>query len=237
MLSNVIEPRLQAEVLSQADSAETLVKQFLDNPEYREALLDVIGPLVQTRAKVARQQHCPIGELLGRTEDQWLELKSTFRVDASTGEKFAPVESAAIKTVAAFLNSHDGGTMLVGVAEDGEGRGVPFGLELDYVSVRKPGKGDADMFGLMLNQVLMNAVGPAALSNVTTEVLTVDSKDICRVHVKPCGFPVEAKVTEVDKKGQHSKKSLFYTRVNGQTIAIADEAERQKYLSQRWPTA
>ena len=79
-------------------------------------------------------------------------------------------------------------------------------------------------------------MGPAALANVTTEVLTVDTKDICRVHVKPCGFPVEAKVTEVDKKSQHRKKFLFYTRVNGQTIAITDETERQKYLSQRWPS-
>ena len=64
-----------------------------------------------------------------------------------TGEKFAPVETSAIKTVAAFLNSYDGGSQLLGVAEDGGGRGVPFGLELDYLTVRKPDNGDGDMFG------------------------------------------------------------------------------------------
>ena len=234
---NVVAPRLQAEVLGHADDAQALVKQFLDNPEYAAALLDVIGPLVQTKAKVARQEHCPIGELLRRGEDKWLEYKSTFRVDSKTGEKFVPVETAAIKTVAAFLNSFDGGTLLLGVAEDGEGKGAPFGLELDYVSVRKPGKGDADMFDLMLNQVLMNALGISAVANLTTEVVTVDGKDICRVHVKACGFPVEASVTEVDKKGQHVKKTVFYARINGQTIQLKeDDPEKQKYITQRWPT-
>lgn len=235
---NVVAPRLQAEVLGQADDAQSFVKQFLDNPEFALELLDIIGPLVQTKAKVARQEHCPIGELMRRVEDKWLEFKSTFRVDAKTGDKFAPVESSAIKTVAAFLNSVDGGTLLLGVAEDGDGKGVPFGLELDYVSVRKTGKGDADMFGLMLNQVLMNALGAAAVSNLTTEVVTVDGKDICRVHVKACGFPVVAKVTELSEKGQHTKRTNFYARINGQTVHLKDDdPEKQKYIAQRWPSA
>ena len=172
-----------------------------------------------------------------RGEDKWLEYKSTFRVDSKTGEKFAPVETSAIKTVAAFLNSYDGGTLLLGVAEDGDGRGVPFGLELDYVTVRKAGKGDADMFGLMLNQVLASALGLAAIANLTTEIVALGGVDICRVHVKPCGFPVEAKIVTVDKKGQHAKKTCCYFRLNNGTSPplAADDPEWQRYIAQRWP--
>ena len=231
-----LSPRLQDGVIDQATESQVFVKKFLDDPEYAAALLNIVGPLIQTKAKVARQEHCPIGELLRRGEDKWLEYKSTFRVDSKTGDKFIPVETAAIKTVAAFLNSYDGGTLLLGVAEDADGRGVPFGIVLDYVSVRKEGKGDADMFGLMLNQVLVHALGVAAVANLTTEIVTVDGHDICRVHVKPCGHPVEANVKIANKDGQFVKQTLLYIRLNNQTVAITDDSERQKFISQRWPS-
>ena len=171
---------------------------------------------------------------MNRGEDAWLEYKSTFRVDSTTGDKFAPVETAALKTVAAFLNSWDGGTLLLGVAEDEAGNGIPFGLGLDYVSVHKDGKDDADMFQLMLTDVMKASMGAAAISNVTTQMHTVDGNDICRVHIKPCGFPVDAKVTEI-KKGQHVKAENFYTRINNGTHKFIDDNEWEKFKNYRWP--
>jgi hypothetical protein len=53
------------------------------------------------------------------------------------------------------------------------------------------------------------------------------------VHVKPSGFPVEAKVT-IDKKGQFEKKKAFYIRLNNGTIEVAHD-EKQKYMATRWP--
>ena len=68
-------------------------------------------PFVYGRAKVARQEYCPIGELLGPPpkEGEHLEYKSTFRTHAETGELFKPLQTASLKTIAAFLNSREGG--------------------------------------------------------------------------------------------------------------------------------
>ena len=61
----------------------------------------------------------------------------------------------------------------------------------------------------------------------------IDNKDLCRVHVKPSSFPVEATVTMV-KDGQHSKKTAFYVRLNNKTHEFTSEDEKQKYIAQQW---
>jgi type I restriction enzyme, R subunit len=189
-------------------------------------------PLVYGKAKVAWQEHCPIGELLGPPpkEGAHLEYKSTLRTRADTGELFKPLQTTSLKTVAAFLNSREGGTLLIGVADDG----AVFGLDSDYATLRKPGKDDRDLFGLHLNQALINSLGMAAAANVSQEILEVGGKDLCRVHVRPSSFPVEAKVVEVDKNGQHVKKTLFYGRFGNGTRPITDSAERDRYIAQVW---
>ena len=224
----------QDAVIDQMSTSTEITKNYLDNADFAGDVLDAYMPLLQTKAKVARQQHCPIGELLGVTENTWLEFKSTFHVEADTSQPNKNVETAAIKSVAAFLNSWDGGTLLLGVAEDEEGKGIPFGIEGDYAQFHKDGKADDDMFLLAFNDKLKNALGAAAVSFVTTEIVSVEGKDICRVHVKPCGFPVDAKVTIIDSKDQHKKQTNFYARINNATHKFTDEEEKQKYIGQRW---
>ena len=56
--------------------------------------------------------------------------------------------------------------------------------------------------------------------------------DICRVHVDPCGFPVDAVVVH-GRHGQHVKATEFYVRVANGTRAL-DDVEKQKYVEQRW---
>ena len=84
----------------------------------------------------------------------------------------------------------DGGTLLIGVADDGS----VHGLASDYASLHKPGKDDRDLFQLHLAQVLINALGETAASSVSVQLHTVDGQDLCRVHVPPSSFPVEAHV-------------------------------------------
>ncbi len=71
---------------------------------------------------------------------------------------------------------------------------------------------------------------------MSAQAHTVNGHDICRVHVKPCGFPADAKVTRVDKSGQHHKETRFYARINNGTHDFTrDTYEEQKYIAQRWP--
>lgn len=225
----------QNAVVKRLAGAQDLSYKLLDDKELSQEVIAAYLPLVYGKAKVAFQEHCPIGDLLGPPpqEGDHLEYKSTFRTHAhgeSEGDVFKPLETASLKTIAAFLNSRDGGTLLIGVADDGS----VFGLDYDYASLRKAGKDDRDLFGLHLNQAIQNCVGMGATANISHEILEVDGRDLCRVHVKPSNFPVEAKVVNVDNKGQHKKQTLFYGRFGNSTRAIEDPAERDKYQAQVW---
>ena len=217
-------------ILKRQESNQALTYRFLDSKEMQAALVAAYLPLVHGRLKVAYQEHCPIGELLSRPEDSHLEKKSTFRWDMKKAEVSKVMETATLKTVAAFLNGREGGTLLIGVADDNE----PLGLGSDYLSLHNEGKDDADLFQLALYQAILNAVGAAAATNVTSQVHAVDGKGVCRVHVRPSGHPVHATVTTVDSKGQHEKKARFYVRVGNGTREITDDAEIQKYVAGRW---
>ncbi|HZY64973.1 MAG TPA: RNA-binding domain-containing protein [Rubrobacteraceae bacterium] len=222
----------QTAVVDRLSGAEDFSYKLLGDEEVAEQARQVYMPLVYKRAKVAWQEHCPIGELLGPPpkESAHLEYKATFRTRAETGELFKPLQTASLKTVAAFLNSREGGTLLIGVADDGS----VFGLDSDYVTLRKEGKDDRDLFLLHLGQAVVNAVGMAAAANVGHEIFEVGGRDLCRVHVKPSSFPIEAKVTEVDENSQHIKKTVFYGRFGNGTRAISDPGERERYTLQVW---
>jgi type I restriction enzyme R subunit len=217
-------------VAARMSQAEELTIRILDKPEFRAEVIAALMPRVYERARVAYQATCPIGELLLRKEDKYFERKSSLRWDVEENAKSTLVESASIKTVASFLNSEFGGTLLIGVADDG----AIVGLEQDHATLRTQGKDDSDLFLLHLNQLIENAVSLAAAANVTTTVHRVDGHDVCRVHVEPSGHPVEAEVAVVDKQGQFAKVRRFYVRLNNGTRAIDDERERERYIAQRW---
>ena len=50
-----------------------------------------------------------------------------------------------------------GGTLLIGVHDSG----VPVGLDPDFVNLRKPSKDDTDLFGLHLNNLIVESMGGA----------------------------------------------------------------------------
>ncbi len=219
----------ESAMLDMQQSNEEFTYKLLDDPDLFGKLIAATLPNAYAAAKVASQEWIPIGDLLAAGETGTIEYKSTLRTHADGGEFFKPLETASLKTIAGFLNSSAGGTLLIGVADDG----TIFGLDSDYASLAKEGKGNADLFQLHLTQIVQASMGDAAAANVSTKMHTIDGKDLCRVHVKPSAFPVEAEVTVV-KEGQHWKKTAFYMRLNNKTAEITDENERQKYIAQRW---
>lgn len=211
--------------------AEDMSLRLLDNPDARNLVVDTYLKLTQGKAKVAWQEHCPIGDLLGPDkESQHLEYKSTLWIRKDTGERHKPLEAATLKTVAAFTNSRDGGMLLIGVSDDGS----VFGLDSDYASLHNPGKDDRDLFQLHLGNIIESSMGAAVASNVSSSIHTVDGADVCRVHVHASGFPVDAKVT-VDKDGRMIKKTAFFVRASNSTREL-DDTEKAKYILGRWPT-
>jgi hypothetical protein len=68
----------------------------------------------------------PVSALVAAGEGPGIEFKSTLRRNLHTNQTDPKIEFAVLKTVAAFLNT-DGGTLVIGVADDG----TPVGLEPD----------------------------------------------------------------------------------------------------------
>ena len=71
----------------------------------------------------------PLAELIAQGESHAVEFKSTLRMNLHTGQADEKIQLAALKTIVAFLNTR-GGTLLIGVADDG----APLGLEADGFS-------------------------------------------------------------------------------------------------------
>jgi type I restriction enzyme R subunit len=218
-------------VIDQLATSEDLAVRYIDDADLQQLVLAAYLPMIQSRAKAAWQEHCPIGDLLGqKLESGTLEYKATLRTHADGGEVFKPLETASLKTIAAFMNSRTGGTLLIGVADDGS----VCGLASDYASLHKEGQDDRDRFQLHLASIVTASMGAAAAANLTVSMETVAGHDLARVHVAPSGFPVDAEVT-VDRKGQLEKKTAFYVRVANGTKDL-EETERQKYVTAHWPT-
>lgn len=72
-------------------------------------------------ARLQRQSNATVAQLLSDGESDRIEFESTARVNLRNGEKDQRMEQVIVKTVSAFLNV-DGGTLLIGVADDGTRR-------------------------------------------------------------------------------------------------------------------
>ncbi len=225
----VVQKEFLAGVIDQLGVSEDMAFGFIENPDLQATVLAAYSPLIQGRAMVAHQEHCPIAELLGPDrESKHLEYKATLRTDATTGELMRVLETAVLKTIAAFANSSEGGTLLIGVADDA----TIHGLTADYRTLAKPSRDDRDLFQQHLANVIGASMGDTAGAGVTVQFHTVDGRDVCRVHVKPSAIPVDAEV-RVDKDGRVERKTAFYVRVLNGTRELTGD-ERTKYILSRW---
>lgn len=139
------------------------------------------------------------------------------------------METSSIKTIAAFLNARHGGTLLIGVANDG----TIYGLDADYTSLGNKIKDPRDRFLLHLANILSVAVGDAAATNVRAKIHTVEGRDVCRVQVDPCGFPVDATVIYQKPNGPKETRTEFFVRRLSSTVAL-DPVEKDRYIFGRW---
>ena len=220
---HVFPERYQKALLSRMDRNSGLIYDYLDNEGLQAAVRDIYAVEVHRRATVARQRTCPIGDLLGADrESQYLEYKSTLRWDIREKRKGGHPEDAVIKTIAGFANSPLGGTLLVGVADDGS----VHGLEDDFATFSKRGeRGDRDLWGQHLENLIRSRLGDSVLPLVATEFHTIDGDHLARVSIDPSGFPV------YERRGDDQR---FWLRTATSTVAVRDPGERDRIIARRW---
>jgi len=124
-----------------------------------------------------------IPSIISQGEGPFLEFKSSFRWDLEQSRINRSLEAIVLKTLAGFLNSNHGGTLLIGVADDG----ALIGLEKDYQSLKKQNQ---DGFEQAIMTAVSANLGADLCSHIHVLFHVVDGKDICRLIVTPALRPV-----------------------------------------------
>jgi predicted HTH transcriptional regulator len=126
-----------------------------------------------------------------------------------------------MKSVAAFANGQ-GGTLLVGVADDG----MPLGLEKDYMSL----SGDRDRFELHVRNLFNQSFGHSFVaSKLHISFPMVQGAEICQIDIEPAVQPIILNLT--DKSGQKIEK--FYVR-SGNSSQDMPLSEIHSYFEDRF---
>ncbi len=161
-------------------------------------------------------------DMIAEGEGEELEFKSSLRWDYVEGTVNKKLEDVVLKTIAAFANGQ-GGTLLIGVRDDGE----ILGLEGDYHSL---GQADRDKYELHLRNLLNKTFGTAFVTGrVRITFPEFGDLEICQVDVKPASKPII--VTLKDKNGQPQEK--FYVR-SGNSSQEISLAEMHSYVTDRF---
>jgi ATP-dependent Lon protease len=165
----------------------------------------------------AQLQAMTVIELITAGESRTLEFKATARVNLATGQRDTGMELAVVKTVAGFLNAH-GGTLLIGVADDGTVRG----LKEDIVATGNKGR---DGYENVLTSLLESAIGRPAVTQVHISFDGLPEGDVCRLDVQPSNEPVFVRNSKGDAD--------LYVRINNST-RLLNTADALSYLRKRY---
>jgi hypothetical protein len=118
-------------------------------------------------------------------ETETVEFKIGARRSPHTGKKDDKMPRSVVKAVAAFMNAK-GGTLLIGVADDG----TITGINAEY-PIANPGKRNWDGYALYLADVLNNSLQvDAPFQHYTLTRHNIKGQDVCRVAVCPAPAPV-----------------------------------------------
>jgi hypothetical protein len=159
-------------------------------------------------------------EMLLAGESAILEFKSSLRWDVETRQINAEVEKAVAKTVAGLMNT-EGGTLLIGVADNA----TVIGIEDDLKTLGK--RPNRDGFQQKLTQVLSDYLGMEFNPYVRVSFEECGGRTACVVHVERSARPVYL----ADKSGRKE----FYIRA-GSTTRPLDIQAAHDYISMHWET-
>jgi len=145
-------------------------------------------------------------------ENDYVEFKSTLRMNLHTKQVDRRIEDSWLKTVAGFLNS-SGGKLVVGVADDGQA----MGIDAD-------GFPNEDHMGLHLVNVIRERIGPEHMMYVHPRFEDYGNKRALIVECKASTTPIYVK----DGNVEH-----FYVRTGPSTSELS-HSQTVAYIKQRF---
>lgn len=187
----------QDSMVSCISRSKLLDKQYI-RPEVALLIIQVLAKRITTYLRSKEQTSTE--EIIRQGESDSVEFKSTLRWNLYTNKKDKNIEHAALKTIAAFLNTQ-GGILLIGVDDAGE----VLGLETDQFS-------NHDKLLLHLNQLITDRIGTLFTQYIHASVEKVNGTDLLRIDCQPATQPAYL------REGQ---QEFFYIRTGPSTAALA----------------
>lgn len=194
------------------------IEQLKEDAPWRaidfQRLVERIDPTVTNLRKLIRQG-----------EGQRIEFKETAFYDIrSKGQKNKDVAEDLVIAVVSFMNSREGGTLLIGVANDG----TPRGLREDHKLVPENRRGRDD-YELRVRQLLFGeSIGKQFSDLISLSLVEIDERDVCVIDVAPSGRPV---IIQDRERGES-----FYVRFGNLSQRLNYSAAFD-YLRDRWPAS
>ena len=193
------------------DSNFDLYKRITDDHAFGEVIKNLLFDQYL-------RSHRSADELIKQGESKTLEFKSTLRWNLREDRKDDQrVTHAALKTIAAFLNT-EGGDLLLGIADDG----TILGLEADRLD-------NDDKFMRHLAQVVRNGLGDRAGTCIDPKIQIVDGKGVCVVSCQRSPEPVFLKWKGVET----APDGDFFVRSGPGTVKLSNP-DAEEYIRTRF---
>jgi Asp-tRNA(Asn)/Glu-tRNA(Gln) amidotransferase A subunit family amidase len=154
-----------------------------------------------------------VQELVLGGESSNVEFKSTLRTNLHTGQRDAKMEFAVVRTVAGFLNTFAGGTLIVGVADDG----TPVGIDVD-------GFPNEDKMALHLVNLLKDRIGGQHAISIHPKFDDYENGRALVVDCKPAKAPAFVKDGSTER---------FFVRYGPSTQELSG-SQAQEFIRQRF---
>ncbi|MEK7589074.1 MAG: RNA-binding domain-containing protein [Patescibacteria group bacterium] len=180
-------------------AGEPIILKDIPDPQ---VLVDLILNKISVKS-LAPLPQIQLEQLLQNGEHENLEFKSTFRWDVMGNKVNKIMERAAMKTIAAFLNSN-GGHLVLGVSDARE----ILGMSRDFDTL---GRKDADGFENHFSHVFLNMIGAEFRQYVRLDWHVSDGKECCVVQVNPSHTPVYVRSDENEE---------FFIRTGNSTTSL-----------------
>lgn len=182
----------------------------------RELIADGINELMESLLREKTSKEESLDDIIARGESETLEFKSTLRWDVYKGEKSPKMERIIAKSIAGFMNTN-GGTLLIGVRDDGN----IYGIEKDLETLFKP---DIDGFQLKIKDIIQRYLELELGKFIHIDFEEKDNKTVCILTVEKSHKEVYLK-----EKGDNGDNYTFYIRIATSTESLSPP-EAARYI-------
>jgi hypothetical protein len=174
---------------------------------------DAFAVLSEGATKQGGSESVNLEELRRIGEGELVEFKSTLRMNLHTQQTDPRMELAVLRTIAGFLNGPKGGTLIIGIADDG----MPVGIEAD-------GFTNEDKMHLHLDNLIRGRIGGQFALYIHPRFEDFEGERVLVVECKPARSPVF-----VSNGNDH----LFYIRTGASTSQLTG-SDMQEYIKSRF---